>query len=306
MHARTGTFRWQWLLLAALSAPGGGCVSKCMNVNPPIPDASVPRELSKIVLPPYVIEPPDVLLVQVMLPPTGPAVSDYKNESRRRTDITDRPALPEPRLSPISRPFVPQPIDGQHLVGPDGTIKLGIYGSVNVAGLTREQAEDRIRQFISDVTGDRPEYFQVVVDVVAFNSKAYYVITDGAGFGEQVYSFPSTGSETVLDAVARINGLPQVASKRHIWVARRSPHGGQEQILPVDWVNMTQGGVAATNYQVLPGDRVYVMSQEIIRADNFLAKILQPIERVLGITLLGASTVHTVEGKNLSNNTGGL
>src|SRR5437667_12556708 len=100
MRARTGTFRWQWLLLAGLAAPGGGCVSKCMTVNPPIPDASVPRELSKIVLPPYVIEPPDVLLVQVLLPPTGPAVQEYKNEGRRR-DETDRPALPNPRLSPI-------------------------------------------------------------------------------------------------------------------------------------------------------------------------------------------------------------
>ena len=200
---------------------------------------------------------------------------------------------------------MPQPIDGQHLVGPDGTIKLGIYGSVQVAGLTREQAEDGIRQFISDVSGDKPEFFQVVVDVVAFNSKAYYVIADGAGFGEQVYSFPCTGSETVLDAVARINGLPQVASKRHIWVARRSPHGGQEQILPVDWINLTQGGVAATNYQVLPGDRVYVMSQQIIRADNFLAKMLQPVERMLGITLLGASTVNQINGRNVGN-TGGF
>lgn len=304
MHARTGTFRWQWLLLAGLCAPGSGCVSKCMNVNPPIPDASVPRELSKIVLPPYVIEPPDVLLVQVMLPPTGPAVQDYKNE-RRKLEAAAQPALPDARLSPISRPFVPQPIDGQHLVGPDGTIKLGIYGSVQVAGLTREQAEDRIRQFITEVTGDKAEFFQVVVDVVAFNSKAYYVITDGAGFGEQVYSFPCTGSETVLDAVARINGLPQVASKRHIWVARRSPHGGQEQILPVDWINLTQGGVAATNYQVLPGDRVYVMSQQIIRADNWLAKMLQPVERVLGITLLGASTVNQINGR-FGGNQGGF
>src|SRR5262249_34860790 len=217
-------------------------------------------------------------------PPTGPAVQEYKNEGRRR-DETERPALPSPRMSPISRPFVPQPIDGQHLVGPDGTIKLGIYGSVQVAGLTREQAEDRIRQFISDATGNKPEYVQVVVDVVAFNSKAYYVIADGAGFGEQVFSFPCTGSETVLDAVARINGLPQVASKRHIWVARRSPRGGPEQILPVCWEEMTQQGITRTNYQVLPGDRIYVQSQKIISVDNALAKFLSPVERVFGITL---------------------
>src|SRR5438094_5658771 len=60
MHPRTGTYRWQWLLLAGLCAPGSGYGSKCMQLNPPSPDASVPPELSKIVLPPYVIEPPDV------------------------------------------------------------------------------------------------------------------------------------------------------------------------------------------------------------------------------------------------------
>src|SRR5947209_19476584 len=111
MHARTGTFRWQWLLLAGLCAPGSGCVSKCMTVNPPIPDASVPRELSKIVLPPYVIEPPDVLLVQVMLPPTADAVNKYYAEVR-----APRATLPAPetkvedlRKSPNSRPLLPQP-----------------------------------------------------------------------------------------------------------------------------------------------------------------------------------------------------
>src|SRR5947199_189530 len=83
-----------------------------------------------------------------------------------------------------------------------------------------------------------------------------YVIADGAGYGEQVYPFPITGSETVLDAIGKINGLPAVASKRHIWVARRSPSPDcADQILPVDWCAITQHGVTATNYQVLPGDR---------------------------------------------------
>jgi polysaccharide export outer membrane protein len=113
-----------------------------------------------------------------------------------------------------------------------------------------------------------------------------------------VYSFPTTGNETVLDAMARINGLPQVASKRHIWVARRSPHGGPDQIMPVCWEEMTQQGITRTNYQVLPGDRIYVQSQKIISIDNALAKFLSPIERVLGVTLLGASTVQTIQGQN--------
>lgn len=135
------------------------------------------------------------------------------------------------------------------------------------------------------------------VSMYAFNSKQYYVITDGAGYGERVAAFPITGSETVLDAVARIGGLPDVASKHKVWVARRSPNGGLEQILPVCWEDVTQHGITRTNYQVLPGDRIYVDSQSIIKGDNTLAKFLQPIERLLGIVLLGSETVNSINNR---------
>ena len=59
MHARTGTFRWQWLLLAGLCAPGGGCVAKCMTTNPPIPDLLRPA-WSGIAAGVIAILPPDV------------------------------------------------------------------------------------------------------------------------------------------------------------------------------------------------------------------------------------------------------
>jgi polysaccharide export outer membrane protein len=244
----------------------------------------VPRELSKVVLPPYVIESPDVLLVEALVPPD--------NDKGR-----------DPQF--YSYPLAPQPVDGQHLVQPDGTINLGIYGSVQVAGLTVDQARERVRAFLLQQTGRNANALQVVVNVVSYNSKVYYVITDGAGYGEQVYSFPTLGNETVLDAIAKIGGLPQVASKRKIWVARRSPHGGTEQILPVCWEEITKQGITATNYQVLPGDRVYVNSQTIVAADNWLAKFLSPVERIFGVTLLGAETVQSIQGRNISGGTTG-
>jgi polysaccharide export outer membrane protein len=123
----------------------------------------------------------------------------------------------------------------------------------------------------------------------------YYVITDGAGNGEQVFRFPITGSETVLDAVSQIGGLPPVASKKHVWVARRSlDHNDCGEILPVDWTGIAQHGCAATNYQVMPGDRIYVNSDCWKRADSAVAKVLSPFERILGITLLGSSTVNSI------------
>ena len=149
--------------------------------------------------------------------------------------------------------------------------------------------------------GPKPEAIFVIVDVIAYNSKRYYVILDGGGYGEQVYPFPIYGSETVLDAIGNVNGLHAVASKRNIWVARRCPHPGQPwQILPVDWVGITQHGITVTNYQVMPGDRIYVKAQKLVTIDTNLARILTPIERLLGVTLLGASTVNNIQGRNVN------
>jgi len=92
---------------------------------------------------------------------------------------------------------------------------------------------------------------QVVVDVFAYNSKKYYVVTQGAGFGDNVAEAPITGNETVLDAIARVGGISQVSSTK-IWIARPAPNGvGCEQILPINWEDITRGASTATNYQLM-------------------------------------------------------
>ncbi|MGL4422906.1 MAG: polysaccharide biosynthesis/export family protein, partial [Gemmataceae bacterium] len=70
-----------------------------------------------------------------------------------------------------------QQISGQHLVRPDGTVGLGSYGAVYVAGMTLSQTKATIEAHLSQFLY-KPE---VVVDVFAFNSKFYYVISDFAG-----------------------------------------------------------------------------------------------------------------------------
>jgi polysaccharide export outer membrane protein len=328
MELRPTSYRWHGILLTGLVALSGGCLHENGMFIPPPPDGAVPTELNPVILPRYVIAPPDILYVQVLQPPynyylpTKEQVEDaykqalnaqrppgQKDTDRKDTDRRDAEGLavapPIDTRAYFSNPLTPAPIDGQHVVLMDGTIDLGIYGSVLVAGLTTDQARERVREFILKVTNRKPDQIQVRVSVLAFNSKLYYVITDGAGYGEQVASFPTVGSETVLDAVARIGGLPSVASKKEIWVARRSPHGGPDQILPVCWVDITQKGISATNYQVLPGDRIYVRAQKIISIDNALAKFLQPVERVLGVILLGSETVNSIKNRTGGSGTGG-
>jgi len=192
-----------------------------------------------------------------------------------------------------------QQLRGEHLVRPDGTISLGTYGSIYVAGMSLGQAKCVIEKHLSEYLLNP----QIAVDVFSYNSKVYYVIFDGGGFGQQVYRLPVTGNETVLDAIGFVQGLAPVSSKNRIWLARPSPaNNGCNQILPVDWNAITMAGSTATNYQIFPGDRVYVNADCLITFDNYLSKILAPVDRLLGATLLGTSVAQNFQ--NLRNGTG--
>lgn len=316
----------------------------------------VPRELRKVSFPAYVIEPPDVLLIQTVnniRPASAPvnvgesllvqvnrtiplsqqeeAVSaqfktingmyaigsdGYLNlgpeygkvlvadlpleEIQRRVESHLRQLLTNPQvLVTLPSPQNKQFVAGPHLVRPDGTVGLGVYGSVYVTGMTLDQARGQIEQHLSQHIY-RPE---VSLDVLAYNSKVYYVITDGGGAGEQVYRIPATGNETVLDAIAGINGLPTVASKGSIWIARPAPHqSAPDQVLTVDWNAIAQGAQTGTNYQVLPGDRIYVKASPLVTFDTKLGRFVAPFERILGITILGNGTVRSLQGKSLNGN----
>ena len=191
-----------------------------------------------------------------------------------------------------------QNVKGEHLVRPDGTISLGMYGSVFVAGLDLGQVKCQIENHLGAYLINP----QIAVDVFAYNSRKIYIIADGAGYGQQVIALPATGNETVLDAIGRVQGLPQVASLKKIWVARPSPVGSPcSTILPVDWQAITQAGRTETNYQLLPGDRIYISSNPFIKAYNYIDMAVSPIERVLGELQLGSSTVQSFRG---NGNTG--
>lgn len=194
-----------------------------------------------------------------------------------------------------------QAIAGEHLVRPDGSISLGIYGSVFVAGLSLAEVKTTVERHLSQYILE-PE---INVDVAAYNSKVYYVISDGGGYGERVVRIPFTGNETVLDAIANVEGLSQVSSKE-IWVARPSPaENGCAQIMPVNWNDIAAQGITETNYQVLPGDRIYVKADHFIAFDNYVAKITAPIERILGFTLLSTSTARAIKFFNTAPTGGG-
>src|SRR5262249_29932933 len=204
-----------------------------------------------------------------------------------------------------------QQIRGEHLVRIDGTISLGTYGSVYVTGMTIDEAKRAVEALLAKYL-QKPE---VSLDVLAYNSKVFYIVVDGAGNGEQVIKQPVTGNETVLDAFSNIGGLAAQASKKRIWIARPAPpnSGAGDQILPIDWTAIVQCGKTATNYQILPGDRIYVKAQPLITFNTMIDRIVAPAERAFGVTLLGQETIRSFErphntgsGNNINNNFGGF
>jgi protein involved in polysaccharide export with SLBB domain len=153
-----------------------------------------------------------------------------------------------------------QPVTGQYLVGPDGTINLRKYGVVHTGGKTVADARIAIQNHLKQYL-DSPE---LSVKVVAYNSHVYYVITQGPDQGDTVRRLPATGEERVSDAISlsQIKGLSQLSGKK-IWIARPMPHNfGDQQILSVEWDAPAQRVRAATNYQLFPGDRVYVATPD--------------------------------------------
>lgn len=215
------------------------------------------------------------------------------SEIQRRVEIHLKRILTNPQvLVTLPDPSAKQAVAGQHLVRPDGTVGLGIYGGVYVAGMTLAEAKLAIERHLQPHM-HKP---QVSVDVLGYNSKAYYVIADGGGAGNQVYKMPSTGNDTVLGAIAQIKGLPTVSNSGKIWVARPSANScNADQVLHVDWDGISMGGDTSTNYQLFPGDRLYVQSDGWIRFDTNFAKITAPIERILGIAILGNGAVQGIQ-----------
>ena len=363
-----GAQRYLLLFVPLVALCASGCATLPVATPPPEtpvpPGNPIPRELEKTALPPYILEPPDILFIEavrvvpkppitirtqdvilVVVPPevTGfdqPIGDNYPVDvdgtvnlgpaygKVRVVDMTLEEATqavfqhlqntlrnvtsPDQVSISLVESAGQQQITGEHLVGPDGTVNLGTYGSVFVSGMTLAQAKAAIEEHLAQFL-DEPE---VSVDVFSYNSKVYYVVVEGAGQGDQIAAFPITGNETVLDALSQLQSTG-FGTTRNVWVARPSPHGlGYSQVLPVCWEDMIRGGISATNYQLFPGDRVIIREDRLVAFDTMLSKITTPIERIFGVTLLGSQTVQTINrlpdglrgatGADLQGLTGGL
>jgi polysaccharide export outer membrane protein len=183
-------------------------------------DPHQPRELNKIPFPPYIIEPPDELEIAVS--------PDFPNWG-----------------------------GNTYTVQPEGIIDLGFGGEVYVAGMTLNDAEQRVSEHLIRLAQfqnpKEPRNYRVAVRLATQQSKFYYVLGAVTNPGR----VKTTGNETVLDAILQAglksNSLPEKA-----YLSRPHPDGTHEDILKIDWLGIKDRADTLTNYQIMPGDRIVV------------------------------------------------
>ncbi len=181
----------------------------------------IARELNQSVIPAYIVQPGDGLFVQ-------PADLDSKV-----TLISDQTVLA------------------------DGTIHLGKYGQVRVAGKTVPEIESLVESTVNAF--HKEEMGAMVVRVLVPDSLVYYVLGEVNSPG----AFPLKGRENVLDGILVAGGLTARASHKSIILSRPTPPNGCRVVLPVCYNHIVQLGDTSTNFQLRPGDRIYVPSRTL-------------------------------------------
>ena len=145
---------------------------------------------------------------------------------------------------------------GDQQVQVDGSIDLGPYGRLRVAGLTVEEIENAITERIKDADGKTEV---VNVQLIETNAAKVYVLGAVGSPG----AYPMQGNELVLDAILLAGGLTSTASPCDIILVRPTPPCACRVVLPVCYRQITQLGDVSTNYQLQPGDRIVVGSRTL-------------------------------------------
>ena len=242
-----------------------------------------------------------------------------------------------------------RPISGERLVRPDGKISLGFYGDIYIAGLTLPEIKEKIvlhlRKYLADETlglavpeeddapeilppppgdpseppplpsGDKSPFDQPREDAITtpspfaregeetksaveqpvVNHGKFRVIqpkdttrvfVDVTAYNSKNYyiqgevvvpgKMPITGTERILDAISYAGGLTPEADHEQVFLYREVARGQPAQTLEIDIDQIMLGDDLSTNYQLLAGDKVVIRRRVGLPRDKENAAPLSP------------------------------
>jgi len=222
-----------------------------------------------------------LLLLAGCAGPANAPFSLFPHGMNRMTEVAKKlraatpyaPAVPRELDKDVTPPYIVEPGDvllvqtvdpnssfrlpGDQPVLPDGAIQVGQYGRPIVAGKTVPEIEGLVKALVEAKTKDPGP---ITVRIVTRASKVFYVLGEVNSPG----TFPLSGRETVLDAILMAGGLTPRAAKERIILTRPTAPKCCRVVLPVCYQDIVQVGDTSTNYQISPGDRIFVPSQTFL------------------------------------------
>jgi len=148
---------------------------------------------------------------------------------------------------------------GDQVVLVDGSVDLGKFGRIRVAGFTAEMAEQAVSDQILQVSG-----LQEVVNVQLIETNGSRIYVLGAVGSPGAYELK--GRESVLDAILLAGGLTSKASPCDIIFVRPTNSSNCRVVLRICYRQIAQLGDVSTNYQLQPGDRI-IVGQRTLREE---------------------------------------
>lgn len=158
----------------------------------------------------------------------------------------------------------------------DGTISLPLITDIQVAGKTRAEAEDAVRQAYGSIFKDP----LLALNVRSATSKYFYVLGDVV----RAAKYPYEGRINVLEAINTAGGLritqrsggesyaATTGTLSKAFLIRSTPAG--RQVIELDLRGLTRQGAHPSETLVMPGDVVYV--PENVNLVYVLGEVRQP------------------------------
>lgn len=172
-------------------------------------------------------------------------------------------------------------VSGEFIITKNGAIQYEFVGDIQVAGLTKDEVAELLKEKLSKfiITPD------VTVKIVGYNSKVVYVIGEVGNPGK-IYMRGDT--ITVREALIQA-GLPLLSAKlTKTMLITPSDSGHTDQIM-VDLDKLLYKGDLRENFEMKPGDTLYL-------PPTFFAKALRVIQPVAAPIGTAAGTGRTVTG----------
>ncbi len=175
-------------------------------------------------------------------------------------------------------------LDGQPRVTPDGRIALPLLGRFDIAGLTPEQAEERIAALLREGQFLKNPKVFVVVEETALGG----ISVQGAVNRPGIY--PARGSLSLLEVLGIAGGLDRGRQSSDKVVIIRRDAGGAQSRLEIDASRLIDEGDLGLNVPILPGDIVMAPESKV-----FSVHVTGAVRNPGSIEFLGAEGISVLQ-----------